>query len=177
MGRLQIDHLKSFQSGRRRRGAFALWGLSAWLLFGVTSVQAGEGSIPWECTGYEGPAQTRCLQAYIEVQREKIGKLEEELRDQQGALGRLRDQVDRQAAATADLQRSLEDRPPVVSPGPYGYVPFGYAYYGYASVVPPIGFGLYIGRPWLYGPSSFYRPYLWGPPYFGPRYRYWGRRW
>jgi hypothetical protein len=138
--------------------------------------QAGGGAIPWECTGYEGAAQTRCLQAYIEVQREKIGKLEEELRDQQGALGRLRDQVDRQAAATADLQRSLEDRPPVVAPGLYSAVPFGYSYYGYASVVPPIGFGVYIGRPWLHGPS-FYRPYFWGPPYFAPRYRYWERRW
>lgn len=177
MERLRMKRLKSFRRGCLRAGALTLCGITGWPVVGALLVHAGEGTIPWECTGYEGPAQTRCLQAYIEVQREKIGKLEEELRDQQGALGRLRDRVDRQAATTADLQRSLEDRPPVAAPGPYGYVPFGYSYYGYASVVPPIGFGLYLGRPWLYGPSSFYRPYLWRPPYFGPRYRSWGRRW
>ncbi|MGE3152358.1 MAG: hypothetical protein AB7G48_15105 [Nitrospiraceae bacterium] len=148
-----------------------------WLVFSTLPADAGDGSIPWECTGYEGAAQTRCLRAYIEVQRDKIAELEGQLRDQRGALGRLADQVDRQAEATADLQRSLDHRPPVVVPGAYGYAPFGSTYYGSASVIPPIGFGLYIGRPWLYGPSSFYRPYLWRPPYFGPRYRNWDRRW
>jgi hypothetical protein len=161
MGRLQTSQKECIRL-KWRPSALTTCGLIGWFLSGALPAMAGEGSIPWECTGYEGAAQTRCLHAYIEVQREKIGKLEEEQRDQQGTLGRLRDQVDRQAAATADLQRSLADRSSVVQPGPYGYVPFGYSYYGYASVMPPIGFGLYLGRPWLYGPSSFYRPYLWG---------------
>lgn len=176
MGRLQQASGRGCIRFKLCARALTICGLNGWLLSGALPAMAGEGLIPWECTGYEGAAQARCLQAYIEVQRDRIAKLEEELRDQQGTLGRLRDQVDRQAAATADLQRSLADRPSAVSPGPYGYVPFGYSYYGYASVAPPIGFGLYLGRSWLYGPSSFYRPYLWGPPHYGPRYRYWGRR-
>lgn len=177
MERRLMIRLKLCRRVDPRPGMLTLCGITGWLLVGALQAHAGEGSIPWECTGYEGAAQTRCLQAYIEVQREKIGKLEEELRDQQGALGRLRDQVDRQATTMADLQRSLEERPPVVAPGPYGYVPFGSLPYGYASVVPPIGFGLYLGPPWPYGPSPFNRPYRWGPPLVGPRSSYWGRPW
>ena len=68
----------------------------------------------------------------------------------------------RQSAATADLQQQLSQRPTTVVPTPYAYT---YAY-------PPVGLGLYLGRPWIYGPPYYYHPY-WGPRFYGR----WGRRW
>ena len=72
-------------------------------------VLADESAGPWECSGYNGDAHTRCLQAFIEVQRETISKLEGELKSQQGSVNQLREQADRQSAATADLQRELSE--------------------------------------------------------------------
>lgn len=135
-------------------------GLVAFILLAALPARAGNTVVPWECSHYEGDAQTRCLNTFIELQREKIGQLEGQLQAQQGAVGQLKDQVDRQAAATADLQRQLSDRPTTaVVPAPY---PYTYIY------PPGIGFGLYLGRPWIYGSPFYYRPY-WGPRY----YRHW----
>lgn len=140
-------------------------GLALLLLIGVLPARAATPQVPWECSNYEGDAQTRCLNTFIEFQREKIGQLEGQLQAQQVTVGQLKDQVDRQAAATANLQRQLSDRPTTtVAPAPY---PFMYFY------PPSLGFGLYLGRPWIYGygPSYYYRPY-WGPLF----YRHWGHR-
>jgi len=127
--------------------------------------------VPWECSNYGEEAQTRCLNAFIEHQREQIDKLEDQLQAQRDTVGQLKGQIDRQAAATADLQRQLSQPPPTAAvPPPYVYP---YAPYSYGYAYPPIGFGLYLGRPWLYGPSFYYRPF-WGPRFYGGR---WGRRW
>jgi hypothetical protein len=146
-----------------------LWasGIAVLLLFMfmVLPARAAAPQVPWECSNYEGDAQTRCLNTFIESQREKIGQLEGQLQAQQGTVGQLKDQVDRQAAATADLQRQLSDRPATsIVPAPYLY-PYAYSY------PPGIGIGLYLGRPWIYGPPYYYRPF-WGPRY----YRHWGHR-
>jgi hypothetical protein len=122
---------------------------------------ASESAGPWECSGYSGDAHTRCLQAFIEVQREKISKLEGELKAQQGSVNELKERVDRQSAATADLERHLSERSYTV--------PQTQLYY-----YPPAGIGLYLGSPWYYGPPYWYRPYL-GPRFFGPRF-YFGAR-
>jgi hypothetical protein len=112
---------------------------------------SADSSIPWECSTYEGDAQSRCLHAFIEHQREQIERLEGHLQAQQGTVGQLKDQVDRQAAATADLQRQLSDRPPMtVMPSPY---PYAYVY------PPTFGFGLHFGRPWIYGSPYPYAPF------------------
>jgi hypothetical protein len=94
------------------------------------------------------------------------------LKAQHDAVGQLKGLVDRQAAATAQLQRQLSQQaPPVVAapvvvPGPYAY---SYAY-GY----PPVGIGLYLGRPWGY--PGFYGYY--GRPFWGLRYNgHHGRHW
>lgn len=131
------------------------------MLFAPSSVTfAANPSIPWECSTYEGEAQSRCLNAFIEHQREEIERLEGQLQAQQGTVGQLKDQVDRQAAATADLQRQLSDRPlTTVVPSPY---PYAYVY------PPTFGFGLHFGRPWIYGPPYVYRPFR---PY--GYYRHW----
>ena len=128
-----------------------------------------ETSGPWECSNYTGDAHTRCLQAYIEIQREKISKLEAELQLQQGKMGQLKDQADRQASATADLQRQMSEQSSSVT---YSYVTPGAGLYLYP---PGFGLGLYLGRPWIYGP--YYRPYFWGPRYYRPYYGRWHRRW
>ncbi len=144
------------------------FGLSALLV--ALPVQAAESSSPWECSNYTGDAHTRCLQALIEIQREKISKLEAETRLQQSTVGQLKDQADRQSAMTADLQRQMADQSSSVST--YNSIAPGLRY-GYPSV----GFGLYLGRPWLYGSPFYGRPYAWGPRYYRPYYGRWHRRW
>jgi len=140
----------------------SFFGLAIVLPFPAPSHAAD--STPWECSQYEGEAQTRCLNAFVEMQREKIGQLEGQLQTQQGTVNQLKDQVDRQSAATADLQRQFSDRPPVttITPIPYGY-PYAYSYW----YPPTLGLGLYLGRPWTYGAPYAFRPY-WGPRYYRP---------
>lgn len=138
-------------------------------ILGGGSAEATSAPVPWECSNYTDEAQTRCLNAFIEHQQEQIGQLEGRLHAQQEMVGQLKSQVDRQNAATAQLQQQLS-QPPVTSaivPPPYVY-PYAYAY-------PPVGIGLYLGRPWI-GPG-FYGYY--GRPYWGPRffYRRYGRHW
>jgi hypothetical protein len=139
------------------------------ILLGRLPVEAGEPQIPWECSHYADEAQTRCLNAFLERQQEQIGQLEDRLRRQQDLVGQLQGQVERQAAATAQLQHQLAQPPstPTVVPQPYVYP------YFYAS--PPLGLGIYLGRPWI-GPG-FYGYY--GRPYGGPRlfHRHYGRHW
>lgn len=127
-------------------------------LFALPALAANQ-QVPWECSNYSEEAQTRCLNAFIEQQREQIGKLEAQLQAQQEMVGQLRGQADRQAATTAQLQQ--------VVPVPYAY-PYAYAY-------PPVGIGLYFGRPWLYGPGfyGYYGRPFWGPRFYGHRGRHW----
>ena len=122
----------------------------------------GVGS-PMECGAYSGRAHLNCLYAYIEIQHSKRGKVEEELNAQKQALRQLRDQVDRQASASQDLQRRLAERDsaassylaPPIYPG-FGYPGFGYPRYGYSAP----GLSLYLGAP----------GYYWGGPFYGPRF-------
>ena len=151
-----------------RLSSSVLFGLCAILSF--PSVHAADSSGPWECSNYTGDARTRCLQAFIEIQREKISKLEAEVQLQQSTVGQLKDQADRQSAMTADLQRQMSEQSSSVST--YGYIAPGLLY-GYPSV----GFGLYLGRPLLYGSPFYGRPYAWGPRYYRPYHGRWHRRW
>ena len=121
--------------------------------------------VPWECSTYEGEAQTRCLNTFIELQQEEIGKLKGQLQAQQGTVEQLKQQSDRQAAATADIQKQLAAPPTIVPSVPSS---------AYTYVYPPaVGLGLYLGRPGFYGYPYYYGPQI----YWGPRhYRHWGRR-
>jgi uncharacterized coiled-coil protein SlyX len=131
---------------------------------------ANDSQGPWECSGYSGEAHTRCLASFVEAQREQIASLQGKVQAQQETVNQLKAQMDRQASANAAIQPQVVQPPTVVQTVPplYGYPPV-YAY-GY----PPFGVGLYIGRPWFYGPPYFYRPYFYGSRYFG--YRHWGHR-
>jgi hypothetical protein len=147
-------------------------GLAAFLAGGAVPVLAANPSVPWECSTYQEEAQIRCMTTFIELQRDKIAKLEGELHAQQGTIAQLKGQVERQVAATASLERQLSERPPAtLFPPPYTYV---YSYpYPFPSLYPPgIGLGLYFGRPWGFGP--FFYSY---PPHWGFRFhRPWGYR-
>jgi hypothetical protein len=103
------------------------------------------------------------MNAFIEQQREQIQKLEGQLQAERDAVAGLKSQVERQTAQTSDLQQQLSQRQTTaVVPTPYAYT---YAF-------PPVGLGIYLGRPWIYGPPYYYHPY-WGPRFYG----HWGRRW
>ena len=131
------------------------------LLLSTSPSRAESPSIPWECSTYDGEAQTRCLNTLIELQREKIGQLEGQLRAQEGTVSRLKNQVDQQTVLTADLQRRLSDRQTVhISPTFYPFAP-------YLDFYPAgLGFGIHFGSPWGYGPLHLYGP-RWRQPYFG----------
>jgi septal ring factor EnvC (AmiA/AmiB activator) len=144
------------------RSMIVAGGLAAGMVLFTVSSHAASPQVPWECSNYGEEAQTRCLNAFIEHQREQIDKLEGELQAQRETVGQLKGQIDRQSGATADLQQQLSQSPTTVVPTPYAYT---YAY-------PPVGLGLYLGRPWIYGPPYYYHPY-WGPRFYGR----WGRRW
>ena len=161
MMRLTTSLMESSQGRLLQWKILPAWGLGIWILLSTLPVHATEAQVPWECSGYSGEAQARCVQALIELQRDKIAKLE----------GQLKEQSDRQAAATADLQRQLADRPSTVQPVPYAY-PYPYTYW-----YPPVGFSLFLGRPWIYGPPYLYRPYPYypGPRFFGYNRGHWGR--
>lgn len=141
-------------------------GAAAAALFLASGLAHAENQgVPWECSTYEGEAQTRCLNTFIELQREEIGKLKGQLQAQQGTVEQLKQQSDRQAAATADMQRQLAAPPAIIPAAPYS---------AYTYVYPPaVGLGLYLGRPGFYGYPYYYGPHI----YWGPRhYRHWGRR-
>jgi len=126
----------------------------------------GAGS-PMECRAYSGAAHLNCLYAYIEIQHSKNGNVEEELKVQKQMLGQLRDQIDRQASASQDLQRRLAERDATISSSPPAYIAppiypgFGYPGYGYLGFgYTTPGLSLYLGSP----------GYYWGSPFYGPRY-------
>lgn len=135
-------------------------GLAFLLLVSTFPSRAEPPSVPWECSTYKGEAQTRCFNTLIELQREKIGQLEGQLRAQEGTVSQLKHQVDRQTALTADLQRRLSDRQTVyISPTFYPFAP-------HLDFYPPgLGFGIHFGSPWGYGPLHLHGP-LWRQPYF-----------
>ncbi|MDF0644350.1 MAG: hypothetical protein P0111_09975 [Nitrospira sp.] len=144
----------------RRRGRFA-WILG--MVLTAAASYAADASVPWECSSYSEQAQARCMNAFIEEQREQIQKLEGQLQAEREAVAGLKSQVERQAAATSDLQQQLSQRQTTsLVPAPYTYT---YAF-------PPVGLGFYLGRPWIYGPPYYYHPY-WGPRFYGR----WGRSW
>ena len=157
------DH--NFRRRNSSRKTATLWPQLLIGAIGIGMVLAGlpayasESQTPWECSSYTGDAHTRCVEAFAESQRDQIAALQGKLQAQQETVNLLKDQLDRQASTSTDLQRHLAQPPAVVQA-----VPPLYTY-------PPVGLGLYLGRPWIYGQPYFYRPYVYGPGYYGHRHR------
>jgi hypothetical protein len=139
-------------------GAIGIAMVVAWV-----PAQASESQTLWECSNYTGNTHTRCLEGFAESQRDQIAALQGKLQAQQETVKLLKDQLDRQASASAELQRQLAQPPAVMQA-----IPPLYAY-------PSVGFGLSLGHSWIYGPSLFYPPYIYGPHFYGSRHR--GHRW
>ena len=160
------DHNFHRREASRKTGLwqqFLIGAIGIGMVLAGLPAHASESQTPWECSSYTGDARTRCLEAFAESQRDQIATLQGKFQAQQETVNRLKDQLDRQISTSADLQRQLAQPPAVVHT-----VPPLYAY-------PPVGFGFYLGRPWIYGPPFFYSPYIYGPRYYGPRHR--GHRW
>ncbi len=134
---------------------------------------------PQECRAYTGDAHLNCLYAYIEMQQSKTGRIEEELKTQKGMLGQLREQIDRQAAASSDVQRRL-DEGQATTPPPAVYVqPPVYPGYFPGYYYPSPGLSFFFGVPRYYYGYPFYGPRFYGPRFYGPRFYgggYFGRR-
>lgn len=162
------DHnLRYLECSRKATGLwpqFIIGAIGVGVALAGLPAQASESQTPWECSSYTGAAHTRCLEAFVESQRDQIATLQGKMQAQQETVNHMKDQIDRQKSASADLQRQVAQPPAVVR-----VIPPLYAY-------PPIGLGLYLGRPWMYGPPYyFYRPYVYGPRYYGYHHR--GHRW
>jgi len=138
-------------------GAIGIGLLLAWL-----PAHANESQIPWECSTYTGDAHTRCVKVFVETQRDQIAALQRKMQSQQETVNHLKDQLDRQTSAHADLQRRLAQPPAIVRVVPPLYTS------------PSVGLGLYYGSPWIYGPS-YNSPFFYGLRYYGSHHR--GHRW
>ena len=156
----------------RRESSRKTAGLWPQLLIGTIGIgmvlaglpaQASESQTPWECSSYTADAHTRCVEAFAESQRDQIAELQGKLQAQQETVNLLKDRLDRQASTSAELQRHLAQSPVVVQT-----VPPLYAY-------PPVGFSLYLGRPWIFASPYYYPPFFYGLGYYGPHHR--GHRW
>lgn len=156
---------------RRQDSAGSTTGLCPWLLSGVIGIgivlawlpaHASESQTPWECSNYTGDAHTRCLAAFVESQRDQIAALQARVQAQQDTVNQLKAQMEHQAAAGAMVQQQPVQPPAVVQVAPPLYI------------YPPIGLGLYLGRPWIYGQPYYYPPYIFGPRYYG---HHRGHRW
>ncbi len=127
-------------------------------------VSAKESAVPWECTGFEGDAQYRCIKTFAQLQQEKIEKLEKELEIQQQTVQQLQQQINQQASAANEMRRQLSQ-----SRSRWNRLPPVYAY-------PPLGLSLRFGRDRLFGGSLFYEaPWFYGPRWYGYGHRDWYR--
>jgi len=160
----RMPHRRNFSQKTEKLWPLRLIGLiGVGMLFAGLPAYAGESQTPWECSNYTGDAHARCLEVFVETQRDQIAALQEKMKIQEETVTRLKDQLNRQASTSADLQRQLTQRPAVMQAAPPLYT------------YPSVGFGLYLGSPWIYGPPYYYPPFFYGPRYYG--LSHWGHRW
>lgn len=138
-------------------GGVCALGLLLWTL----PVGAADQAVPWECTGFAGEAQNRCVRTFTELQQEKIVKLETALEVQQRTVQQLQNQVAQQASATAKLERKLIRKRS--------------RWYGFPSVqlYPPLGLTFGFGRDRYFGGPFFYgKPHYYGQRFYGHGHRH-----
>ena len=120
---------------------------------------------PEECLAYEGEAHLNCLYAYIEIQKDKLSKFEQELNDVKTTTQELQNQVTRQTTVTEELKRSIERRDQQ------------YQHYSQLRVIPHLGFSFNFGRPYHYRHYGFRYGFRFFSPYYGPYYDPYFDRW
>ena len=107
--------------------------------------QASESQILWECSSYIGDAHTRCLEAFAESQRNQIAALQRELQAQQR---------DRQSLKRSARPPGFHECRPAT---PSGTTTCRRASSPSPLCLSPVGLGLYLGRPGIFG-SPYYYP-------------------
>lgn len=128
---------------------------------------AQEPDVPWECSGYSPEAQARCMKTLLELQQEKIVKLEEQLKAQERAVNELQGKVNRQEAIVRrQVQASRQD-----SRYPVPYLPAYAPPYGYVPLPPS---GIYFQPPWRVPRYYGYGPGYWRQPGLSFTYRFGG---
>ena len=128
---------------------------------------AQQPDVPWECSEYSPEAQARCMKTLLELQQEKITRLEEQLKAREGTVNELKEKMNRQEAVS-QREAQIDKRYPGYPPP---YVP-AYAFpYGYAPL-PPIG--VYLQPPWRGSRYYSYGPGYWRQPGLSFTYRFGG---
>jgi uncharacterized coiled-coil protein SlyX len=127
-------------------------------------VGAADQVVPWECTGFAGEAQDRCIRTFVELQQEKIAKLEKDLEIQEQTVQQLQQQVAQQASATAELEQKLTRKRSRWYNSPS------------VQIYPPFGLSLRFGRDRFFGGSLFYgNSRYYSPRFYGHGHRRWHR--
>jgi hypothetical protein len=111
---------------------------------------------PEECLAYSGDAHLNCLYAYIEIQADKIGKLEELVKARNASTQQLQDQINAQKPVTEELLRRLEDRNPPIQQ------------YGQLQISPYYGLSFYYGLRFSPFRHRHLFVYPFGYPCYGP---------
>ena len=136
-------------------GLVMVMGVLAGTVLATPSWSAGFKS-PEECLAYSGDAHLNCLYAYIEIQQDKISKLERKLSGQQNTTQELQGRLKQQAFRAQALEKKIQDRK-TQSGGhrhqfirPYGgfYYRFGSPYYYDPYFGPPFGYSYGLYYPW-----------------------------
>lgn len=161
------------KSSRLNRWIFVMLacGVGVGVSVGNPYAFAQSPNVPWECSGYSGEAQTRCVSTLLEMQQEKITRLEEQLKTQEETVNQLKEKLDRQEAPALSQVRASKEDSRYSLPYVSGYTyPFGSSF-GYATVPPN---GIYLQPPWRYPRYYGYGPGYWGygPPAFGFNFRF-----
>ena len=134
-------------------GLVMVMGVIAAMVLENPSWSAGFKS-PEECLAYSGDAHLNCLYAYIEIQQDKISKLEKKLSGQQNATQKIQGRLKQQAIRAQALERKIQDQN--TQSGSYRYQgirPYAGLYYRFGS---PYYYDPYFGPPFGYSYGLYY---------------------
>ncbi len=134
-------------------GLVMVMGMLAGTVLATPSWSAGFKS-PQECLAYSGDAHLNCLYAYIEIQQNKISKLEEKLSGQQNTTQELQGRLKQQALRAQALKKKIQGQKDQSRGRQYQLIrPYGGFYYRFGS---PYYYDPYFGPPFGYAYGSNY---------------------
>ncbi|MDX1411889.1 MAG: hypothetical protein R3351_07000 [Nitrospirales bacterium] len=134
-------------------GLVIMMGMLAGTVLATPSWSAGFKS-PEECLAYSGDAHLNCLYAYIEIQQNKISKLEEKLSDQQNTTQELQGRLKQQTLRVHALERKNHGQKDKNGRYQFSLIrPYGGFYYRFGS---PYYYDPYFGPPFGYAYGSYY---------------------
>lgn len=168
---LKINMFTTCGNRAFRKWKPVLCGVTLGMLLGGVSVFGADDIVPWECTGYSGEAQTRCMKTLLELQQEKIAQLEAQLKIQEGTMSELKQRMDRQEAVARKEAQTFRPDPRYLPPAYDAWYGVPYAYG--APLFPSVG--LYMGTPWRYPGYWGYGPGYWGRPGLNFHFRFGSR--